>query len=122
MKKLYVKPNDIVLIDSISFDKFMDYRDKKGLQGKWEWMNLPAGAMLEVKDLIFRTTGSKRKKKGKDKNDHEVVKYSRGRSCWIKCAVVTPLNLTGEIHTIPSWILKKRVLSKISPEVSSDAK
>jgi len=116
----YVKPNDIVLIDSISFENFMDYREKHGLKGTWGWMHLPAGTMMEVKDLIFRTTGRRRKKKVKDENDGKTVKYSGGRSCWVECSIVTPLNLTGEIHTIPSWVLKKRVISTISAKENND--
>ena len=116
----YVKQDDIVLIDSINFENFMDYREKRGLKDTWGWMHLPAGTMMEVKDLIFRTTGRRRKKKTTDENDVETTKYSGGRSCWVKCSIVTPLNLTGEIHTIPSWVLKKRIVSKISAKEKND--
>ena len=42
----------------------MDYRSAKNLSTDWGWMHLPAGALMEVKGLIFRTTGRKKKKKG----------------------------------------------------------
>ena len=115
-----VEPEDIVLIDSISFEKFMSYREKRGLKDTWGWMHLPAGTMMEVKDLIFRTTGRRKKKKATDENDIETKKSSGGRSCWVKCTIVTPINLTGEIHTIPSWVLKKKIVSRISAKERSN--
>jgi len=116
----YVRPDDIVLIDSMSFENFMDYREKRGLKNTWGWMDLPAGTMMEVKELIFRTTGRRRKRKSTDENGNETIKSSGGRSCWVKCSIVTPLNLTGQVHTIPSWILKKRIVSTIPAEKKDD--
>jgi len=106
-----LKPDDTVIIDSVSFEKFMDYRSQKNLSTGWGWMNLPAGTLMEVKDLIFRTTGSRKRKKVDDEGNKT---YRRGRSCWIKCSVISPVSRTGEEHTIPSWILKKSIVSHIS--------
>tara|TARA_B100000700_G_C14932118_1_gene802463 strand:+ start:748 stop:1098 length:351 start_codon:yes stop_codon:yes gene_type:complete len=108
----YLKPADTVIVDSVSFEKFMDYREKRNLKNSWGWMSLPAGTLLEVKELIFRTTGSRKKRKKfiNDAGDEE-FKSSRGRSCWVKCSVVTPVSLTGAEHTIPSWVLKKSIVS-----------
>jgi hypothetical protein len=111
-KMAYLKPNDTVIVDSVSFEKFMDYREKKNLNNTWGWMSLPAGALLEVKELIFRTTGSRKKRKKFINNvGEEEVKVGKGRSCWVKCLVVTPVSLTGSEHTIPSWVLKKSIVS-----------
>jgi len=106
-----LKPEDTVIIDEVNFEKFMDYRTQKNLSTSWGWMHLPAGTLMEVKDLIFRTTGS-RKKKRTDADGKEV--FRRGRSCWIKCSVISPISRTGEEHTIPSWILKKSIVSHVS--------
>ena len=106
------KQGDSVIIDSVSFSKFMDYRYERNLATNFEWMHLPPGTMLEVKDLIFRTTGSKKKKrKFINENGEDDVKYTRGRSCWVKCSIVTPLRRNGEIHIIPSWILQGSLAS-----------
>ena len=105
-----LKPEDTVIIDSISFEKFMDYRSSKNLSTDWGWMHLPAGALMEVKDLIFRTTGRKKRKRIND-NGEEV--YRRGRSCWVKCSIVMPPDRVGEEHVSPSWILKKGVISHV---------
>lgn len=107
----YVKKGDSVIIDELSFQKFMEYRETKGLTTGWDWMSLPSGTLLEVTGLIFRTTGSRRKKK----NETDKPK-KRGRSCWVKCAVVTPIRLTGQEHLIPSWLLKGAVVSHIKTE------
>ncbi len=108
----YLKPDDTVIIDSTNFEKFMDYRSSKNLKSSWGWMHLPAGTLMEVKELIFRTTGRKRRKK--ISSDEESKRTSRrGTSCWVKCKIVTPVNLSGEEHTIPSWILKKSIVSHI---------
>ena len=37
----YVKTNDVVLIDELHFDNFMDYRAERGLATGWAWMHLP---------------------------------------------------------------------------------
>lgn len=108
-----LKEQDTVIINETSFEKFMDYRKEKNLSVEYGWMTLPTGAMLEVKGLIFRTTGS-RKKKREDKDGKTI--YRRGRSCWVKCSVVSPVSMTGEEHTIPSWILKKSVISHVKAE------
>ena len=105
-----LKEDDTVIINETSFAKFMDYRREKNLAIDWGWMMLPAGAMLEVKGLVFRTTG-RRKKKRKNSEGEEV--YKRGRSCWVRCAVVSPVSRVGEEHTIPSWILKKTIVSHV---------
>ena len=108
-----LREQDTVIINETSFEKFMDYRKEKNLSVEYGWMMLPAGAMLEVKGLIFRTTG--RRKKKREDGDGKTV-YRRGRSCWVKCSVVSPVSMTGEEHTIPSWILKKSVISHIKAE------
>ena len=108
----YLNTNDTVIIDNLSFEKFMDYREKKSLSNSWGWMQLPAGALLQVEDLIFRTTGSRKKKrKIVNKSGEEEFRTSRGRSCWVKCTVITPVSLTGSEHIIPSWLLKKSIVS-----------
>tara|TARA_E500000331_G_scaffold276777_1_gene269387 strand:- start:34 stop:399 length:366 start_codon:yes stop_codon:yes gene_type:complete len=112
----YVKPEDIVLIDEIHFQSFMDYREKKNLSTGWDWMHLPLGTMLEVEELIFRTTARWKARKKKDEDGEEYTKRSKGRSCWVKCKIVTPIHLTGDSHTIPSWLLKKAVVSHIVAE------
>ncbi len=110
----YVKASDVVLIDEINFEKFMDYRAERGLATGWGWMHLPAGTMMEVQELIFRTTGSRRRRKTKTDESGEEKSYSRrARSCWVKCNIVTPISRVGEEHTIPSWLLKKAVVSHI---------
>jgi len=38
----------------------------------------------------------------------------------VKCSIVTPLEKLGEEHTIPSWLLKKAVVSHIQAEQSSE--
>ena len=117
----YVKTNDVVLIDELNFDNFMDYRAKRGLATGWAWMHLPAGTMMEVQELIFRTTGSRRSRKTKTDENGEEKSYSRrGRSCWVKCNIVTPMHLSGQEHTIPSWLLKKAVISHIQSEKNSE--
>jgi hypothetical protein len=116
----YVKTNDIVLIDELNFDNFMDYRAKRGLATGWGWMHLPAGTMMEVQELIFRTTGSRRTRKTKTDEDGEKTYTRRGRSCWVKCSIVTPLEKLGEEHIIPSWLLKKAVVSHIQAEQNSE--
>ncbi len=117
----YVKPNDVVLIDEVSFDNFMDYRAKRGLATGWGWMHLPAGTMMEVQELIFRTTGGRRYRKTKtDENGEEKVYKRRGRSCWVKCNIVTPIHMSGQEHTIPSWLLKKAVVSHIKAEENEE--
>ena len=110
----YLKPDDTVIIDSTNFEKFMDYRSSKNLKSSWGWMHLPAGTLMEVKELIFRTTGRKRRKKTSGDEDSSRKRSRRGTSCWVKCKIVTPVNLSGEEHTIPSWILKKSIVSHIS--------
>ena len=55
---------------------------------------------------------SQRKRKKIDDEGKET--YKRGKSCWIKCTVISPVSLTGEEHTIPSWILKKSIVSHVS--------
>lgn len=107
----YVKKGDSVIIDELNFQKFMEYRENKGLATSWEWMTLPAGALLEVTDLVFRTTGARRKKKSDGDKPRR-----RARSCWVKCCVVTPITYTGQEHLIPSWLLKGVVVSHITPE------
>lgn len=109
-----LKEEDTVIINETSFTKFMDYRREKNLSIEWGWMQLPAGSMLEVKGLIFRTTGRWKSKKKIDENGEEYKKRSKGRSCWVKCSVVSPINRIGEEHTIPSWILKRTVISHVS--------
>jgi hypothetical protein len=117
----FLRATDTVVVDSTSFEKFMDYREKNNLNRGWDWMNLPAGTLMEVQELIFRTTGSKkRKKKFVNKEGVEDFKYSKGRSCWVKCKIVTPVNRIGEEHTIPSWILKRSIVSHISAGDSND--
>ena len=106
---------DTVIINETSFEKFMDYRKEKNLSVDYGWMRLPAGAMLEVKGLVFRTTG-RRKKKREDKEGK--TSYRRGRSCWVKCAVVSPVARIGEEHTIPSWVLKKSIVSHVKAEAN----
>jgi len=108
-----LKESDTVIINETSFEKFMDYRKQKDLSVDWGWMNLPAGSMLEVKGLIFRTTGGRKRKKTDDDGN---VSFRKGRSCWVKCSIVTPINRMGEEHTIPSWILKKTVVSHVQCE------
>lgn len=110
----YLKPDDTVIIDSINFEKFMDYRSEKNLKNTWGWMNLPSGTLMEVQELIFRTTGRKKSRKKAEESREEYNKRSKGRSCWVKCKIVTPVKLSGEEHTIPSWILKKSIVSHIS--------
>ena len=107
----FLKPADTVIIDNVSFEKFMDYRNQKNITSTWGWMHLPAGTLMEVKGLIFRTTGRRKKKKVDEKGKET---FRRGRSCWIKCKVVSPVSLTGDEHTIPSWVLKKSIVSHIS--------
>ena len=116
----YVKPEDIVLIDEMHFQSFMDYREKKNLSTHWEWMHLPLGTMMEVEELIFRTTGRWKARKKKDEDGEEYKKRSRGRSCWVKCKVVTPVHMSGQSHTIPSWLLKKSVVSHIVADKNSE--
>lgn len=117
----YVKTNDIVLIDDINFEKFMDYRAQRGLATGWGWMHLPAGTMMEVQELIFRTTGARRyRKTTTDDNSDEQTYSRRGRSCWVKCNIVTPINRVGEEHTIPSWLLKKSVISHIQADPENE--
>ena len=117
----YVKTNDVVLIDEINFEKFMDYRAQRGLATGWGWMHLPAGTMMEVQELIFRTTGGRRYRKTKtDENGEEQTYSRRGRSCWVKCNIVTPIDRVGEEHTIPSWLLKKAVISHIQAEMKDN--
>jgi len=112
----YVKPEDIVLINEMHFQNFMDYREKKNLATHWDWMHLPLGTMMEVEELIFRTTSRWKSRKKTDEDGEEYSKRSKGRSCWVKCKVVTPLHLSGTSHTIPSWLLKKAVVSHIIAE------
>ena len=120
-KVAYVKTNDVVLIDEISFEKFMDYRAQRGLATGWGWMHLPSGTMMEVQELIFRTTGGRRYRKTKtEENGEEKKSYRRGRSCWVKCHIVTPIDRVGEEHTIPSWLLKKAVVSHIQAEMKDN--
>ena len=117
----YVRKNDVVLIDDINFEQFMDYRAERGLETGWGWMHLPAGTMMEVQELIFRTTGGRRYRKTKtDENGEEQTYTRRGRSCWVKCSIVTPIHLSGEEHTIPSWLLKKAVVSHIKAETENE--
>tara|TARA_B100000214_G_scaffold331601_1_gene272646 strand:- start:240 stop:599 length:360 start_codon:yes stop_codon:yes gene_type:complete len=111
----FLRPEDTVVVDTTSFEKFMDYRQKNNLNSSWGWMTLPAGTLMEVKELIFRTTGRKKKKKFVNEDGGEDFKYSRGRSCWVKCKIVTPISHIGEEHTIPSWVLKKSIVSHVSP-------
>jgi len=112
-----LNPSDTVIVDSISFDKFMDYREKRNLASSWAWMSLPSGTLMEVKELIFRTTGSrKKKKKVIDESGNENVKYSRGKSCWVKCTIVSPISLVGQEHTIPSWVLKRSIVSHVKSD------
>ena len=111
MRKL--SPLDTVIIDDTRFEKFMDYREKKNLSTGWGWMQLPAGTLMEVQELIFRTTGRWKSRKKKDEDGEEYAKRSKGRSCWVKCRVVTPVSRIGEEHTIPSWILKKSLVSHV---------
>lgn len=105
-----LKPSDTVIIDAVSFEKFMDYRSQKKLATDWGWMQLPAGTLMEVTELIFRTTGSRRRKKIDDEGKET---FRRGRSCWIKCSIISPARRVGEEHIIPSWILKKAVVSHV---------
>ena len=116
----YVKPSDSVLIDSLSFENFMDYREKKGLNSTWGWMHLPQGTMMEVVELIFRTTGRWKSKKTIDENGEEYKKRSKGRSCWVKCRVITPMDMSGQEHTIPSWLLKKAVVSHLQADRNNE--
>jgi hypothetical protein len=116
----YVKANDVVLIDEINFENFMDYRAKRGLSTGWGWMHLPAGTMMEVQELIFRTTGSRRTRKIKTDDNEKKKVTRRGRSCWVKCNIVTPIHLSGEKHIIPSWLLKTAVVSHIQAEQNSE--
>jgi len=106
----FLKPSDTVIVDATSFQKFMDYREKNNLSTSWEWMTLPKGTLMEVRDLVFRTTGSKKRKRSVVGDNGETkVKYRKGRSCWVTCKVV----MTGNEYTIPSWILKKSIVSHI---------
>ena len=105
-----LKEQDTVIISETSFEKFMDYRKEKSLSVDYGWMKLPAGAMLEVKGLHYRTTGRKKKKR---EDGEGKASYRIGRSCWVKCSVVSPIARIGEEHTIPSWILKKSVISHV---------
>jgi hypothetical protein len=117
----FLKTSDTVVVDSTSFEKFMDYRNKNNLGTGWGWMTLPAGTLMEVQELIFRTTGSKKKKKKfVNKDGTEDFKYSKGRSCWVKCKIVTPISHIGEEHTIPSWILKRSIVSHVAAGESGD--
>ena len=116
----YVKPNDIVLIDELHFQNFMDYREKKNLSNEWAWMHLPLGTMMEVEELIFRTTGRWKSKKKINEDGEEYKKRSKGRSCWVKCKVVTPIHLSGKSHTIPSWLLKKSLVSHIIADQNNE--
>jgi len=117
----YVKSKDIVLIDEVSFEQFMDYRAERGLATGWGWMHLPSGTMMEVQELIFRTGGGRRYRKAKtDENGEEKISSRRGRSCWVKCNIVTPISRVGEEHTIPSWLLKKAVISHIKNEENEE--
>ena len=108
-----LKEQDTVIISETSFEKFMDYRKEKNLSTDWGWMMLPAGSMLEVKSLIFRTTGRKKRKKRDSEGNHI---YRRARSCWVKCSVVSPVSRIGEEHTIPSWVLKKTIVSHVKAD------
>ena len=117
----FLRPDDTVIVDSTSFQKFMDYREKNNLSSGWGWMTLPAGTLMEVKELVFRTTGSRKKKKTfVNENGEEGVKYSRGRSCWVKCKIVMPATHVGEEHTIPSWVLKKSIVSHVATGDQND--
>ena len=112
----YVKPEDVVLIDEINFQSFMDYREKRNLSTSWEWMHLPQGTMMQVEELIFRTTARWKAKKKVDEDGEEYKARKKGRSCWVKCKVVTPTHISGQEHTIPSWLLRKAVVSNIQAE------
>ena len=112
----YVYPGDSVLINDLHFHSFMDYREKRILSTSWDLMHLPLGTMMEVEELIFRTTGRWKSRKKKDEDGEEQTKRSRGRSCWVKCKIITPMNLNGQSHTIPSWLLKKAVVSHVIAE------
>ena len=105
-----LREQDTVIINETSFEKFMDYRKEKNLSVDYGWMMLPTGAMLEVKGLIFRTTGARKKKR---EDSEGKTAYRRGRSCWVKCSVVSPISRIGEEHTIPSWVLKKSIVSHV---------
>jgi hypothetical protein len=77
--------------------------------------------MMEVQELIFRTTGSRRRRKTMTDENGEETSYSRrGRSCWVKCNIVTPIERIGEEHIIPSWLLKKAVVSHIQAETENE--
>jgi len=115
----YLKPCDTVVIDTINFEKFMDYRTKKNLTGTWAWMNLPLGTLMEVSELIFRTTASRKSVKKLDESAGEYKKRSKGRSCWVKCKIIMPIDLTGNEYTIPLWILKKSIISHVKKEVKA---
>ena len=112
-----LREKDTVVINETSFTKFMDYRKEKNLSTSYGWMMLPAGSMLEVKGLIFRTTGARKKRKMGDEESSSSNR--RGRSCWVECSIVTPINRIGEEHIIPSWVLKKTVISHV--EAAEDA-
>ena len=109
-----------MLIDAIHFESFMDYREKKNLLNTWPWMHLPVGTMMEVEELIFRTTGRWKSKKKKEEDSDEYKKRSKGRSCWVKCKIVTPIDLTGQSHTIPSWLLKQSLVSHIIADQNNE--
>ena len=111
-----LRQQDTVIINETSFEKFMDYRKEKSLSVDYEWMKLPAGTMLEVKGLLFRTTGRKKKKR---EDSEGKVSYRRGRSCWVKCSVISPVNRIGEEHTIPSWVLKKSIVSHVKADADA---
>ena len=96
----YVKANDVVLIDEINFEKFMDYRAERGLATGWGWMHLPSGTMMEVQELIFRTTGSRRRRKTKtDENGEEKTFTRRGRSC---SAAASATNSAADTPAMPT--------------------
>jgi len=115
----FLKKQDIVLIDQLSFENFMNYREKHNLGSSWDWMSLPSGTMMEVKGLIFRTTGRRRYQKIATEDGQEEMRYKRAKSCWVKCSIVTPMHLTGEEHIIPSWLLRQAVINVIPSEASA---
>ena len=74
-------------------------------------ISILASACVILLMLILRTSHRIKKKKS---DEEENTVRRRGRSCWVKCSVVTPIDRTGEEHIIPSWILSKHVLSQIT--------
>ena len=115
----FLNKKDIVLIDQLMFENFMSYREKRKLKNDWPWMTLPSGTMMEVRELIFRTTGRRRYPKINKPEDSQEPKPRARRSWWVKCSVITPLEMVGQEFVIPGWILRPALVNTIRAKESA---